>query len=90
MSLARNTDPTTSRDAAASVEGQLNTIQRDVLDAFKKHGSMTDAQLNKLFDDNGHNYAESTVRKRRSELTQLGLIKGTGERVGRHEVYELA
>lgn len=88
MSLARNTNIDTSHTAAASVQSQLNTIQREVLDAFKKLGSMTDKTLNGLFSEDG--YAESTVRKRRSELTALGYLKDSGERDGRHAVWELA
>lgn len=88
MNLARNTDIDTSHAAAASVEAQLTNLQSDVLDAFIQHGSLTDLRLNELFKDRG--YAESTVRKRRSELAELGYVKDSGNRVGRHAVWELA
>jgi hypothetical protein len=88
MSLARRTDIDTSHAAAASVVDSLNRLQADVLDVFRMNGSMTDKTLNACFD--GFDYAESTVRKRRSELTALGLIKDTGERDGRHAVWALA
>lgn len=85
MELARHNDPSTSHAAGASIEAQLTTLQGEVLDTFKKLGSMTDKTLNDLFEG----YAESTVRKRRSELTALGFIKDSGERDGRHAVWEL-
>lgn len=88
MELARHNDTDTSHKAAASVQSQLHTIQREVLDAFNKLGSMTDKTLNGLFSEK--NYAESTVRKRRSELTALGYLKDSGVRDGRHAVWELA
>lgn len=84
MELARHDDIDTSQKAAACLN--LNELQSDVLDAFRKLGEMTDKTLNGLYDG----YSESTVRKRRSELTALGLIKDTGRREGRHAVWELA
>lgn len=86
MELARHDDIDTSQNAPKNLN--LNWLQRDVLEAFKKLGSMTDKTLNELFSD--ENYSESTVRKRRSELTALGLIKDTGRREGRHAVWTLA
>lgn len=87
MTLARNTDIDTSHGAAATVQPTITKMQGEVLEAFKNLGSMTDAMLNSLFADKG--YAESTVRKRRSELTALGYIKDSGVREGRHAVWEL-
>lgn len=87
MNLARNTDIDTSHAAAVSVESQLTTLQGDVLGAFKLHRRLTDLRLNEIFKDRG--YAESTVRKRRSELAELGYVKDSGDRIGRHAVWEL-
>jgi hypothetical protein len=85
MELARHTDPSTSHNAAKDID--LTALQSDVLDAFLLHGSLTDKQLNTMFAPS--NYAESTVRKRRSELTALGYLKDSGDRDGRHAVWEL-
>lgn len=86
MELARYNDIATSHKAAKDID--LTALQSDVLDAFLMHGSLTDRQLNTLFAPS--NYAESTVRKRRSELTALGYLKDSGVREGRHAVWELA
>ena len=87
MELARHDNIDTSHNAGASVTSLLTELQGEVLDAFKKLGSMTDKTLNELFADK--NYAESTVRKRRSELTELGYVRDSGVREGRHAVWEL-
>lgn len=87
MNLTRHDDIDTSHAAAASVAGQLTDMQSEVLRCFKELGSMTDKTLNELFSD--ENYAESTVRKRRSELTALGFLKDSGTREGRHAVWEV-
>lgn len=88
MELARHTDIDTSHSAGRSIEQTLKPLQKEVLRVFRELGDMTDPTLNDLFSDEG--YAESTVRKRRSELTALGLIKDTGRRDGRHAIWQLA
>jgi DNA-binding transcriptional ArsR family regulator len=85
---ARHTDPSTSHSAATVATLFNSALQQEVFETFKSFERMTDKTLNELFSDRG--YAESTVRKRRSELTEMGLIKDSGEREGRHAVWELA
>lgn len=86
--VARHNDPATSHDAGAIASNLAVRLQREVYDAFKQYGEMTDHDLNILFES--RNYAESTVRKRRSELSRQGLIVNTGRRDGRHAIWRLA
>jgi hypothetical protein len=91
--LARTTDPVTSHNAAATARRFRSTLQREVYDVFVEFGEMTDATLAGLFSDkktaDGKPYAESTVRKRRSELTADGLIVNSGLTDGRHAIWKL-
>jgi DNA-binding MarR family transcriptional regulator len=75
--LFRQTDPETSRDAAAKVAPHLTALQARVLAAFKAHGPMTAKQAEALaeFEDLGF----STVRKRISELARAGALVECGK-----------
>ena len=76
---ARNTDPDTSHLAAASfTEERLTDIQRDVLAFFRTHGRATDEEIEDALK--GKHPAFSTLRKRRTDLVQRGLLRDTGER----------
>lgn len=76
---ARNTDPITSHEAAASLH-DTTEIQRYVLKALNKPRTdkqIVQAYLNmklapRVSDD-------STIRSRRNELTKAGLIRNSGK-----------
>ena len=78
---ARATDPETSREAAAAVQGSLGELQRRVLAVYQMAGPMTakEAEALDCFADLGF----STVRKRCSELVAGGYLVATDERRGR-------
>ena len=74
----RNTDPQTSRAAAASVKG-MTAKRRAVLALFKVKRSMTDEELvveySKVrFRNEWPDQSESGLRTRRSELVTLGML----------------
>lgn len=82
--LARTTDPTTSRQAAASVTG-ITRLQANVLALFHHHGPMTDGDLLDLHQQmvDAGDYPPATpsgVRTRRNELVASGRLVDTGER----------
>lgn len=74
---ARPTDPETSHAAARSIHGGLTDIQRRVLEFYRARGwpGATDEELSDALGCHG-----STLRTRRSELTDAGLIVDSGER----------
>lgn len=75
--MHRRADPQTSIDASERVAKCKTDLQAEVLAAFRKHGAMTDGEMEALpqFAD----WKPSTARKRRGELRDLGLIQDTGE-----------
>lgn len=78
--MTRARDRQTSKDAAERVRPHLSQLQTAVLNALMAHGAagLTDKELERLplFQD----LAPSTVRKRRSELLQLGRVREAGVR----------
>jgi hypothetical protein len=76
---ARRTDPDTSHAAAASfTEQKLTEIQRDVLSFFRQVRRATDEQLETCLHLKHPGF--STLRKRRTDLVQMGLLRDSGER----------
>lgn len=78
MALARNTDPITSHEAAASLV-DTTEIQRYVLKALSK--PRNDKQIAEAYL--GMKKAplvadESTIRSRRNELVKAGLVRNSG------------
>jgi len=73
--MTRREDYDTSNEAADRVFTKLRPLQKRVLAALRKK-PMTDRQLEALpeFEE----YMYSTVRKRRSELFQDGLVEKAG------------
>ena len=69
----------TSRDAATGVAGVLTKLHALVLEEFERRGPMTDETLERLpvFAD----FGPSTIRNRRSELYQRGLLVEDGTEV---------
>jgi hypothetical protein len=78
--LVRRDDPATSHAAAARVGQRLSTTQARVLTYLVAVGScgLTDDELDnaQAFDD----LRPSTARKRRTELTRMGLVAPAGIR----------
>ena len=70
---ARRTDPMTSHEAAWSL-GDLSEKQGRVLALFDARTVATDAQLRAHYQQVYGPVAESTVRTRRRELQDLGLV----------------
>ncbi len=78
--LIRAGDPDTCVEAAVAVERHRSALQEAVIRAFADHGTLTDAELEGL-EGFRERYAYSTVRKRRTELCQAGVLEIVGERV---------
>ena len=79
---ARNSDPTTSHDAAASVATDtLTRTQALIIEALRAHGPLTDEQLcHRIAEVERKPVSVSGIRTRRSELVTAGRIVDTGER----------
>lgn len=71
-------DPATSTLAAEAIHRHRSALQERVIDAFRRHGAMTDEDLESLPELQG--YAPSTIRKRRSELWQAQYLRETETR----------
>lgn len=76
---ARNTDPSTSREAAASVL-RIRETQQHILDTLRTHGPLTDEQISHVAFEEGWYTSPSGLRTRRAELVEKGLIADSGER----------
>lgn len=74
--LHRKTDGEASRDAAERVMPKMNDLRRRVLDAIKRHGPITALEMEELPEFYG--MAPTTVRKRCSELVQMGAVQEQG------------
>ena len=77
-SLVRGTNPGTSVAAAAAVEPRLSDLQKIVWEYIRSRGTVIDSDLVSWGISQG--YAESTLRKRRTELSQMGLLELCGQR----------
>ena len=75
--IARNTDPETSHEAAATV--RVRTSQLAVY-ALLCHGPATDEQLAERADQMGVVMSPSGLRSRRCELVRMGWVCDTGRR----------
>ena len=73
----RRNDLPTAAAAGDSMPRRLTDLHTRVLDAFDEHKRLTDEQLEHLPEF--ASYGPSTIRKRRSELYQLGHLKQVGE-----------
>jgi hypothetical protein len=88
---ARNTDPDTSHEAAASIsEDKIRKSQKAVLQLFKDDPSgFTDYEMVHVYNElmmmptQYHLYplqSESGLRTRRKELVEKGLVKDSGRK----------
>ena len=71
--MTRNSDNRHSHEAAAKILPKLGKIQREVIEAYRRHGDMTAAVAESLPDFS--KYGSSTVRKRISELLSVGILE---------------
>lgn len=80
--MVRTGDHDTSRTAAASVAPKVSALHFQVLQALAAAGpeGLNDRQLEQL--PQFAHYGPSTIRKRRSELYQLGYVTHRGTRDG--------
>jgi hypothetical protein len=70
---ARRTDPRTSHEAAQAVTPSLTAVQRRVMRYAQAKGQFIDLDLEVHAGDHG-----STLRTRRRELVDLGLLRDSG------------
>lgn len=73
---ARNHDPITSHEAALAVRQHAGALQDRILAEFTARDRMTDDELIECIPD----VYWPTLKKRRSELTALGLLVDSGVR----------
>lgn len=74
--MTRWSDPTTSFQAAASVD--LTKGQKIVMAAFRVRNSMTDEELIDLVAELNLKLSPSGCRSRRKELVELGILRDSG------------
>jgi hypothetical protein len=82
---ARRTDPSTSHQAAASVNHKLRESHQHVLLVMRDHGDMTDEELVEFYGyavNRGvvPSQSQSGIRTRRRELTDMGRVMDTGRK----------
>lgn len=77
---ARNTDPETSHEAAASIpEDVQRASQQEVLSLLRRYGSMTDKHILEAHTMYGSNqYSDSRLRTARKELVDMGYVVADG------------
>lgn len=80
MPKARNTDPQTSHEAAASVQN-ITEMQSRIYGLLKLHKGLCDQQLIGKFHNAGYYFTDSGLRSRRAELVAAGLVKDSGNRI---------
>jgi hypothetical protein len=78
FTMARPSDPATSKAAAAVVAPHLSELQELVLNYVREHRGTTDKEMVEALRK-AHGGSESTYRTRRAELTEMGLIWQLGE-----------
>jgi hypothetical protein len=77
----RGSDPATSHAAAASIAADVTEVQRRVRAIHVEYpAGLTDEELLRKYIARYGPTAESSPRKRRHDLTVLGIIVDTGER----------
>jgi len=78
--LARSPDRATSIAAAEKAASSREQLKARVLAAFREHGDMNDGELELLPEFAG--IPINSVRKRRTDLLQDGLLEASGSRRG--------
>jgi hypothetical protein len=77
--VARNSDPWTSHQAAASVK-DIRASQQIILDVLKAYGPLNDGEIFSVLNNGGVKMSLSGARTRRKELTDMGFVVDTGHR----------
>lgn len=78
--IARNSDPETSHEAAASVKN-VSDIQQKILDIFKStNGLLHDEEIYATLKRQNVKVSTSGARTRRSELVKMNRLKDSGMR----------
>lgn len=78
--LTRDDDHDTLEEAAERVSESLKELQGKVYSILAASQGLTDSELRERCNAIYGKRQESTYRKRRSELVELGLVQETGER----------
>lgn len=78
--MVRNSNPETSVKAAVKVIAKQSKLHEAILSVLKSEGPLNDRELENRPEF--WTYAPSTVRKRRTELYQAGLVESCGEKDG--------
>jgi hypothetical protein len=78
--LVRETDPDTSHLAAFKIAAKTDGIRKRVHYLFRSYGPMTDYTLELLYAHVFEPRPYSSVRKRRTELRDAGIIRDSGRR----------
>jgi hypothetical protein len=90
--MVRTGDPMTCISAADTIQRKASALHEAIARAIYTRGAMTDQELEDL--DRFRHYAYSSVRKRRTELCQAGLLVCIGVRKNKRgnmmQIWELA
>jgi hypothetical protein len=78
--MVRNDNPETCYEAAHAVKPHVSELQAEVEAAVTRFGAMHDEDLEHLPQWRGRGFGPSTVRKRRTELTQKGVLVYIGKK----------
>lgn len=76
--MVRKGDPFTCFLAASTIQKKASMLHEQITTAIRYRGDMTDQELEDLTQFSA--YAYSSVRKRRTELVQAGLLVCVGYR----------
>ena len=79
--MVRRGDPMTCVTAARTIQKKASKLHSQITDEFADRGPMNDSELEDLA--RFRRYAYSSVRKRRTELFQAGLLVQVGVRKNR-------
>ena len=79
--LARNTDPHTSHEAAASQSAdKIRESQAAILEVLREHGPTADFLIYEYVTGTGVKISPSGCRTRRKELVDRRLVRDSGKR----------
>lgn len=78
--MVRTDDQDTAVEAAKQVSKGATRIRENVYKLFLEHGPMNDYDLEQLYYKTFEVRPYSTVRKRRCELRDAGLVRDSGRR----------
>lgn len=76
--LVRRTDPDTSYEAALSLSSERLSWCRRMILALLRQGALTDEQIADRWAEVGSPQSPSSLRTRRAELVDAGLVRDSG------------